>query len=399
MSISPDQQIALLKRRCERILTEEDLQRKLASGRQLRIKYGMDPTAPDVHLGHAVQLRIIRQFQDWGHKAVIIIGDFTARVGDPSGRNTTRPILTPEQIELNANTYRTQIQRILLTDPDHLEVRHNSEWLEKMNLTDVLKLTSRKSIAQILQREDFAKRYTDGVDIRLHELLYPLLQGWDSVMIHSDVEMGGADQLFNCLVGREFQKEENQDAQVVFVTPILVGTDGSMKMSKSKANYIAIDDKPAGQNGKFGKIMSLPDSAMPMYYQLLTDIPESEYTPLITDHPRDAKIRLAKHIITHLHTDADATAAEAEFIQVFSKKQVPDDMPQFKVAPGEQSLAPLIVLASLAASNSEAMRKIREGAVSLDGEKVDDARKPVSITGPTVLKLGRKYARLVPDNS
>ncbi len=396
MAISPTEQIAALKRRCERILSEEDLLRKLSSGKRLRIKYGMDPTAPDVHLGHAVQLRIIRLLQDWGHKAVILIGDYTARVGDPSGRNTTRPVLTSEEIDANALTYRAQIEKILLTDPDHLEVRQNGEWLGTMDLVDIIKLAARKSVAQVLAREDFAKRYADGVDIRLHELLYPLLQGWDSVALHADVEMGGADQLFNCLVGREFQKDEHQDAQVVFVTPILVGLDGVMKMSKSKKNYIGLTDPPSGADGIFGKVMSLPDSAMAMYYQLLTDVPAGEYESAIAQKPRDAKIALAKHLIAWLHAPADADAAEAEFISVFSKKQVPDDMPECPVPPGSHPLAGLIVKAGLAASNSEAIRKIREGAVALDGVKVVDPKMEHSFNVPVVLKLGRKFARLVP---
>src|SRR4051812_15525748 len=243
-----DDQIRILARRCERIVPEAALRAKLKrsaeTGKPLRIKLGMDPTAPDVTLGHAVPLSVVRQFQNWGHKAVLIIGDYTARVGDPSGRNSTRPVLTGEEIDRNAKTYVAQVGKILLTDPDHLEVRFNGEWLAKMNLVDIIKLASRKSVAQVLTREDFAKRYADGVDIRLHEILYPLLQGWDSVCINADVEMGGSDQLFNNLVGREFQKEESTEGQCVIVTPLLVGTDGQAKMSKTKGNYIAVTDPP-----------------------------------------------------------------------------------------------------------------------------------------------------------
>src|SRR5882672_10220365 len=245
-----DEQIKLLSRRCERILSEDDLRKKLdrsaKTGKQLRIKFGMDPTAPDVHLGHAVPLGIVRQFQDWGHKAVIIIGDYTARVGDPSGRNKTRPPLSGEEIDANAKTYVAQIEKILLADPQHLEIRYNGEWLGKMNLVDIIKLAARKSVAQVLTRDDFSKRYAEGVDIRLHEILYPLLQGYDSVVVNADVEMGGSDQLFNNLVGRELQKEDGQDGQIVIVTPLLVGTDGVIKMSKSKGNYIAVTDPPSG---------------------------------------------------------------------------------------------------------------------------------------------------------
>jgi tyrosyl-tRNA synthetase len=400
MSINIDQQIEHLSRRCERILTVEDLKAKLRrsgeTGRPLRIKLGMDPTAPDVHLGHAVPLRVIRQFQAWGHKAVLIIGDYTARVGDPSGRNATRPVLGGEEIDRNAQTYVEQVGKILLTGPQHLEVRYNGEWLAKLNLVDIIKLAGRKTVAQVLAREDFAKRYAEGVDIRLHEVLYPLLQGWDSVMIDADVEMGGSDQLFNNLVGREFQKEEGKEGQVVIVTPLLVGTDGAMKMSKSKGNYVGITDPPAGAEGMFGKIMSLPDHLMESYYTLLTDLPPQEFLGQIRDNPRDAKVRLAKQIITWLHDERSAEAAEAEFRKVFVQKGQPDEMPEVKVGEGPHKLPQLIVAAGLAASNSEAIRKVREGAVSLNGEKVGDFKVDYELSQPTVLKLGRKFARLVP---
>jgi tyrosyl-tRNA synthetase len=395
-----DQQIATLARRCERIVPEAELRAKLQRSKEknkpLRIKFGMDPTAPDVTLGHAVPMKIIRQFQDWGHKAVLIIGDYTARVGDPSGRNTTRPVLSGEEIDRNAKTYVEQVGKILLTDPEHLEVRFNGTWLAAMNLVDIIKLASRMTVAQVLQREDFAKRHAEQTEIRLHELMYPLLQGWDSVCVDADVEMGGSDQLFNNLVGREFQKEQGKEPQVVIVTPLLVGTDGHVKMSKSKGNYIAVTDPPSGQDGIFGKIMSVPDALMESYYQLLTDLPMEEVRPQILGQPRDSKIRLAKHIITWLHSKEAADAAEAEFIKVFSRHEAPDDMPEFQVGPGPHKIAPLIVQVRLAASNSEAIRKIREGAVSLDGEKVTDIQREVTLDKPAVLKLGRKFARLKP---
>jgi tyrosyl-tRNA synthetase len=398
-----DEQFSALFRRAERVLSEQDLRAKLKrsaeTGKPLRIKLGMDPTAPDVTLGHAVPLKVVRQFQEWGHKAVIIIGDYTARVGDPSGRNSTRPVLTGEQIDANAKTYVAQVGKILLTDPAHLEVRYNGEWLAAMNLVDIIRLAARKTVAQILTREDFANRYKEGVDIRLHEILYPLLQGWDSVKIDADVEMGGSDQLFNNMVGREFQKEENPDdplaGQVVIVTPLLVGTDGKMKMSKSKGNYIAVTDPPSGPSGMFGKIMSLPDSLMESYYTLLTDLPLDEVRPMVAAKPRDAKIRLAKLIITWLHDESAANHAEAEFIQQFVKKEVPDEMPEFPVGPGPHKIAPLLVQAKLAASNGEATRKIKEGAVSVNGEKIVDFQKEITIAAPTILKLGRRFARVL----
>jgi tyrosyl-tRNA synthetase len=395
-----DEQIRVLGRRCERMLTEQDLRRKLAraaeAGRPLRIKLGMDPTAADVTLGHAVPLRVIRQFQEWGHKAVLIIGDYTARVGDPTGRNKTRPQLTGEEIDNNAKTYVAQVGKILLTDPAHLEIRYNGEWLGKMGLVDLIKLASRKTVAQVLTREDFARRYAEGVDIRLHEILYPLLQGWDSVVIDADVEMGGSDQLFNNLVGREFQQEEGKDGQVVIVTPLLVGTDGRDKMSKSKGNYIAVTDPPGGQKGMFGKIMSLPDSLMESYYILLTDLAPDEFRPLIQDKPRDAKMRLAKEIISWLHSPEAANAAEAEWNRIQKGDGIPDDTPEVSIGPGPQKPAVLLVKAGLASSNSDAIRKIKEGAVKLDGQKIADHQKEITITQPAVVQLGRKYARVKP---
>ena len=395
-----DDQLRALSRRSERIINDHDLRAKLEksakTGRPLRIKLGMDPTAPDVTLGHAVPLRVVRQFQDWGHKAVLIIGDYTARVGDPTGRNQTRKVLAGEEIDANARTYVAQVGKILRTDPQHLEVRYNGEWLAKMGLVDIIKLAARKSVAQVLAREDFAKRYAEGVDIRLHEILYPLLQGWDSVMIDADVEMGGSDQLFNNLVGREFQKEEGKEGQVVLVTPLLVGTDGVKKMSKSLGNYIGVTDPPAGQNGMFGKVMSLPDALMESYYTLLTDLPADEFRTLIQSSPRDAKVRLAKEIISWLHGAAAAGEAEAEFRRQFVDKQVPTNMPEFSVGRGPHKLAPLLVKAGLAASNGEANRKIKEGAVDVDQQRVSDIQTEFAVDKPLTVRLGRKYARLVP---
>ncbi len=398
--IDADQQIAALQRRCERIISEADLKRKLLAsgktGRPLRIKLGMDPTAADVTLGHAVPLKVVRQFQEFGHKAVLIIGDYTARVGDPTGRNVTRKVLTGEEIDANAMTYVAQVGKILLTGPDHLEVRYNGEWLGKMGLVDVIKLAARKSVAQVMTRDDFANRYAAGVDIRLHEILYPLLQGWDSVAIAADVEMGGSDQLFNNMVGREFQQDEGGDGQVVIVTPLLVGTDGVKKMSKSLKNYIGLTDPPGGDGGIFGKVMSLPDTLMESYYTLLTDLPAEQFKPLIADRPRDAKIALAKHLTAWLHSPPDADAAERAFVTA-THRGIPDEMPEAAVDAGPHRIAPLLVKVGFAASNGEGMRKIKEGAVKLDGEKVADVQKEYTFDKPAVLQLGsRKFVRLVP---
>jgi tyrosyl-tRNA synthetase len=422
MPLPIDDQLRLLSRRCERILTEDDLRRKLLasekSGKPLRIKFGMDPTAPDVTLGHVVPLKVIRQFQEFGHKAVLIIGDYTARVGDPSGRNATRPILSGQQIDDNAKTYVAQIAKILLTDVEHLEVRYNGQWLGAMNLIDLIKLASRKSVAQMLERDSFKERYQAGGDIRIHEFLYPLLQGWDSVVIDADVEMGGSDQLFNNLVGREFQKEEGKDPQVVMVTPLLVGLDGKAKMSKSKGNYIAVTDPPSGPSGMFGKIMSLPDALLENYFTLLTDESPDDFRAAISKNPRDAKVALAKTLITWLHDSSAASAAEAEFVKT-THGGVPDEILPIPMGDAVEPLAAILVIVRFVASKSEAYRKIDEGAVKIDGKKVQDKHLALTfstapsedqkrkvhslgrletLTEPVVLQLGnRKFARLTRD--
>lgn len=400
-----DEKIAKLKRRSERIISEDELRRRLEaaekSGKPLRIKLGMDPTAPDVTLGHCVPLKIVRQFQEWGHKAVIIVGDYTARVGDPSGRNSLRPQLSEAQIDENAKTYVAQIGKVLLTDPEHLEVRYNGEWLAKMSMMDVIRLLSKKTVEQLLAREDFAKRFESKTPIFLHELFYPLLQGWDSVAIEADLEMGGSDQLFNNLVGREFQAEQGRAGQMVIVTPLLVGTDGVVKMSKSKGNYIAVTDPPGGPSGMFGKVMRLPDALLESYYTLLTDLDLNDVRAEIAKNPRDAKVKLAKLIITWLHTSEDADAAEREFMTA-THGGVPENIPEMKIASTPVRLAPLLVSAGFCASNGEAIRKIKEGAVRIDGEKVSPESFGLdrTFTAPVVLQLGNKrFVRLVPGGS
>jgi tyrosyl-tRNA synthetase len=398
MPISIDQQIHQFSRRCERILSEADLRKKLEnsakSGKPLRIKLGMDPTAPDVTLGHAVPLKVIRQFQDWGHKAVLIIGDVTGRVGDPSGVNTTRPMLTQEQVAANAQTYIQQVGKVLLSDADHLEIRYNGEWLAKMDIFEIIRLAGRKTVAQMLQRDSFKDRYDKGVDIHLHEFIYPLLQGWDSVMIDADVEMGGSDQLFNNLVGREFQMDLGKEGQVVMVTPLLVGTDGVMKMSKSKGNYIAVTDPASGSDGMFGKIMRLPDHLLENYYTLLTEVEPEVFKPLVASKPRDSKVELAKIIISWLHDVTAAAAAEADWNHIHDGG-LPTEMPEILVEPGAHPLAGVMVQAGMVSSNSEANRKIKEGAVKIDGQKVADHRQTFSFEKPAVLQLGnRRFVRV-----
>jgi tyrosyl-tRNA synthetase len=399
--MSIDEILNGFKRRVERIVSEDELRKRLEasarSGKPLRIKLGMDPTAPDVTLGHCVPLKIVRQFQDLGHKAVLIIGDYTARVGDPSGRNALRPELSGEQIDANAKTYVAQVGKILLTDPEHLEVRFNGEWLGKMSMMDVIKLLSRKTVAQLLAREDFATRYEKQTDIYLHELFYPLLQGWDSVMIDADLEMGGSDQLFNNLVGRELQEKSGKIGQMVMVTPLLVGTDGVIKMSKSKGNYIAVTDAPSGANGMFGKVMKLPDDVMESYFRLVTDLDPATYEPLIRNSPRDAKVLLARTIIGWLHDAESAEKAEKDFFTA-THGGVPDEIPTLSIASGKYKLAPLLVKAGFVSSNSEAIRKIKESAVKLNGEKVaaDAYNNEFEIAAETVLQMGNKrFVRLV----
>lgn len=395
-----DQILASIRRRVEKIVPETELREKLEkaakTGKPLRLKLGMDPTAPDVHLGHAVPLKVLRTLQDAGHKAVLIIGDYTARVGDPTGRNTTRPQLTGEEIDANAKTYIAQVGKILRTDPDHLEIRFNGEWLGKMTMIDIIKLAAKKSVAQLLTREDFAKRYAEGIDIRMHELMYPLLQGWDSVVIDADIEFGGSDQLFNNLVGRELQRDEGKTGQCVLVTPLLVGTDGVQKMSKSKKNYVGVTDPASGSEGMFGKIMRIPDALLAMYYQLLTDIPESDYIASISANPRDAKVKLAKMLITWLHDAGAADQAEKEFFTA-THGGIPENIPELSVGSAPQRVAPLLVKAGFVASNSEGMRKIKEGGIKIDGEKWTDEKAELSVTGPKVLQMGsRRFVRLVP---
>ncbi|MEM8872854.1 MAG: tyrosine--tRNA ligase [Planctomycetota bacterium] len=385
--MSPADQIETLRRRCERIVSEDELIKKLGyaakSGKQLRVKLGMDPTAPDVTLGHCVPLKVIRQFQDWGHKAVLIIGDATAAVGDPTGVNTTRPLLSPEQIAANAETYIAQVGKVLRTDDDALEVRRNSEWLGQMDLTQLIKLAARKTVAQVLERDDFKQRYESNTPIGLHEFIYPLLQGWDSVAIDADIEFGGNDQLFNNLVGRDFQQQEGKAPQVVIVTPLLVGTDGALKMSKSKGNYIAVTDPPGGDGGMFGKVMSLPDELMAQYFTLLTESEQHD-----GESPRDAKVRLAKLIVTEFHDAAAADDAEKQFMTA-THGGIPDDIP---TASATGNILDVLVKVGFCRSKGEARRKINEGGVRVDGEKVADIDATVS---GGVLQLGKKkFVRL-----
>jgi len=389
-----DEKMELLLRGAERVYSADELAGRLAAagkdGRALRVKFGMDPTAPDIHVGHAVVLRKLRQFQDLGHKAVLIIGDYTARVGDPSGQNATRPMLTGEQIKANARTYFDQAGKILDTSAGKLEIRYNSEWLEKLTFADILRLAAQMTVARMMERDTFELRFKDNVPIGVHEFLYPLMQAYDSVAIAADVELGGTDQTFNNLCGRDIQRAYGQKPQIVMILPILVGLDGVEKMSKSKGNTIGVTDSP---NDMFGKVMSIPDALMGNYFTLLTDLPADRIAAMTdpdTTHPRQAKADLARAVVATYHGADAAEAAAAEFDRVFSAREAPTDMPAIALPAGPVGIVDLIVRAGFADSNSAARRLVAQNAVSLDGEKITDPNASVSPTNGQILRVGRR---------
>lgn len=388
-------QMAKLRRGTAEIISDSELKTKLMRSirdhKPLRIKLGLDPTAPHIHLGFAVVLRKLRQFQDFGHQVVIVIGDFTARVGDPTGRSQTRKVLSVEQIKANAATYRDQLSAIL--DPQKTEVRFNSEWLENMNFADVITLCSRYTVARIMERDDFTKRFSSGVSIGVHEFLYPLMQGWDSVQLHSDVEMGGTDQKFNDLVGRELQGQVGQEPQSVMLMPILEGLDGVMKMSKSLGNYVGITETPQEM---FNKLMTLPDDKIRRYFELCTDTDlEKVDKALGEQNPRDVKRWLAREIISLYHPAEQAQAADAEWMRVVSQGAVPTDMEEAEVDQGPIGIVDLVVKAGLAPSKREARRFVTQGATSFNGEIVKDPTVSVEVVKESTLKVGKKWRRLI----
>ncbi|MHC4715514.1 MAG: tyrosine--tRNA ligase [Planctomycetota bacterium] len=394
------EQMDLLLRGTEAVYSAEELEQRLVAAekesRPLRVKLGLDPTAPDIHLGHTVVLGKMRQFQDLGHKAVLIIGDYTARIGDPSGANVTRPMLQPEEIQASAQTYFDQAGEVLDTSAEKLEVRYNSEWLEQLTFADMLRLAAQMTVARMMERDTFELRYKDGVPIGLHEFLYPLVQAYDSVCIQADVELGGTDQTFNTLCGRNIQQAYGQRPQVVLIMPILVGLDGTEKMSKSKGNYVGITDQPADM---FGKVMSIPDTLMENYLTLLTDLPGDRIKAMLDSaqtHPRQAKAELARTITATYHGDEAARAAQAEFDRVFAEGQTPVDMPEIVLAAGEIGIVDLVVKAGFAASNSEARRLVKQSAVSIDGEKITDINATVAPVDGQILRVGkRRFGKMV----
>ena len=389
--------LAEIKRGVDEILPEEDLIEKLKSGKTLTIKAGFDPTAPDLHLGHTVLINKLRTFQQLGHKVVFLIGDFTGLIGDPTGKNVTRKPLSKEQVLENAKTYQEQVFKIL--DEDKTEIRFNSEWMDKLGAAGMIKLAASQTVARMLERDDFKKRYSNGQPIAIHEFLYPLVQGWDSVALESDVELGGTDQRFNLLMGRELQKEQGQKQQSIVMVPLLEGLDGVQKMSKSLNNYIGITDAP---NDMFGKVMSISDDLMWRYYDLISFRPLEEIAELKSrvangENPRDIKIMLAKEIIARFHDDAAAEGAHQDFIQRFQKNAIPDDMPELKIALSDEGIAigNLLKEAKLVGSTSDAMRMIKQGAVKINGDKVEDTRLVITEKGENVYQVGkRKFARI-----
>lgn len=393
---SIDSMLAEIKRGVEEILPEDEFIARLKTQKPLRIKFGMDPTAPDIHLGHCVILNKLRQLQDLGHQIILVIGDFTAQVGDPSGKNATRPPLSAAKVAENAQTYATQAFKIL--DRDKTQIAYNANWLHALGGEGMLKLAAKQTVARMLERDDFKKRYQQNQPIAIHEFLYPLLQGHDSVVLKADLELGGTDQRFNLLMGRELQKEDGQTPQCIMTLPLLEGLDGVKKMSKSANNYIGVDEKPEEM---FGKIMSLSDALMWRYFKLLSERAMDEIEQLRRQaetgnrNPRDIKIMLAQEMVTRYHSAADAADAQQQFIDRFQKKQLPQEMSELRIHPESSwTLANVLKEANLVASTSEALRMIKQGAVRIDGERVIDSAQPL-VLGTAIYQVGkRRFARI-----
>ena len=395
------EQMDLIKRGTSEIIPEDELVKKLENSiklqKPLNIKLGCDPTRPDLHIGHSVVLRKLAQFQQLGHQAILIVGDFTAMIGDPSGRNSTRPPLTFEEAQKNAQSYWEQASKIL--DKEKTKIVNNSQWLGKMSFADVIQLASKFTVARMLERDDFSKRYKGGIPISIHEFLYPLAQAMDSVKIESDVELGGTDQTFNLLVGRDIQREYGQEPQVILTMPLLVGTDGVEKMSKSYNNYIGIADPP---NEIYGKTLSIPDDLIYTYFELATDVSIEELSVIkkkLEDkntNPRDLKRMLARKLVSMYYSEEDAKRAEEEFDKIFINKGIPDDIPEFKIDADEINILDLILKVNFAPSRSEARRLVLQGGVSIDGEKITDFKKAITVQSGMILKVGkRKFAKII----
>lgn len=386
-----DQQIEYLKKGVVDFISEDELRRKLQrsieTGVPLRVKLGADPTAPDIHLGHTVVIRKLRAFQELGHTAVFLIGSFTGMIGDPSGKTSTRPPLSPDDVRANAETYRAQIFKLL--DSDKTEIRFNSEWMDKFTATDFVKLCSRVTVRQILERDDFEKRMREEKPIALHELIYPLVQAYDSVALKADVELGGTDQKFNLMLARDLQKQYGQEPQVVMTTPLLEGLDGVQKMSKSLNNYIGITESAFEM---FGKIMSISDELMWRYYELLTDLTPSEIERMkkSDENPRNLKANLAKLIIKDFHSEQAAKEAEEEFNRLFVRKELPEQMQEVELPAGKYEVSDLLFQTNLTASKKEAKRLIEQGGVKICGERVSNVKAEIELNGELVIQVGKR---------
>ena len=394
------EQLDLIIRGTDEVIPIDELEKKLAksldTGIPLQVKFGCDPSRPDLHIGHGVVLRKLRHFQDLGHEAVLLLGDFTAMIGDPTGRNKTRPQITLTETKQNAQSYIDQAS-VILSD-ENLTIVYNSDWLGKMDFSEVINLSSKYTVARMLERDDFTKRYQDGVPISVHEFLYPLAQGYDSVHLKSDVELGGTDQKFNLLVGRDLQKEAGQNPQVIITTPILEGTDGVEKMSKSYDNYIGLTDSPSEI---YGRTLSIPDSLIGRYFEFATEIPTDKLTAIKNDlengisNPRDLKRELARELVSLYHDNDAALTAEKEFDALFIQKDEPDDMPEYKLTESEKLIG-IMVKNGMVASNGEGKRMITQGGVRIDKEKVDDIHSTIEPGKNVVLKVGkRKFLRII----
>ncbi|MGO4699042.1 tyrosine--tRNA ligase [Paenibacillus sp. 2TAB26] len=400
-----ERQLAVIRRGVVEIVPEDDLKNKIANavatGKPLNVKLGLDPSAPDIHIGHTVVLHKLRQFQELGHQIQLIIGDFTGRIGDPTGKSETRKQLTEEDVKRNAETYQKQIYKIL--DPQQTKLYYNSQWLAPLNFADVVNLAGKVTVARMMERDDFTKRYTSGLPISIHEFFYPLMQGYDSIALDSDVELGGTDQTFNLLMGRTLQKDYNKPGQIVITTPLIEGLDGVNKMSKSLGNYIGIDEEP---NQIYGKSMSIPDELMLKYYELATDLSNEELATLkagLADgsvHPRDAKMQLAATFVEMYHGEEAAKAAENHFITVFQQRALPDDIEVVSIAAeqledGQIRIVKLLTMLDLLPTSSEARRSVQQGAVRLNEEKITDINSDISPKDGDVLQVGkRKFIKI-----
>ncbi|MEA1909853.1 MAG: tyrosine--tRNA ligase [Patescibacteria group bacterium] len=385
----------ILNKNIAEIIDKNSLKDKLESGKTLRIKLGVDPTRPDLHLGHAVTLWKLKEFQDAGHKVIFLIGDYTAMIGDPSGRNTSRPVLSLEEIKENAETYVNQAQKIL--DLDKCELRYNSEWLEKLSFADIIDLLGKTTVAQITEREDFAKRLKDGNEIGLHELLYPVMQGYDSIQLKADIEIGGMDQKLNMLMGRQLQKKMDDPEQDIIMMPLLVGTDGSKKMSKSLDNYIGIDEKAEDQ---FGKIMSIADNMIMDYWKLCVPMEDEELQTIedklnSSDNPMEIKYDLAKTIVSLYHDESAAKSAKDNFVKTFSKRELPDNIPEIRIDANKINIIDLLIETKLVDSKSEAKRMVEQKGVKIDQNLIEDLEQNIKIQPGMVVQVGkRKFIKI-----